>query len=145
MLIIIVSFIMLILVIFLPVCNFISLWSCHNFNKLFWIVTFTNFYALYMQISLVKKLFNHTTFLLNTLKLFWFILGQWKTSLVIFLWERRTSSVVFLANIISNGQILAIRKNIVAKKTTELVLLFHKNINKLVFHWLNMSEKSFKL
>ena len=28
-----------------------------------------------------------------------------------------------------------------AKKTTELVLIFHKNITKLVFLWPNMSKK----
>ena len=30
---------------------------------------------------------------------------------------------------------------ILAKKTTELVLRFHKNITKLVFLWPNMSQK----
>ena len=45
----------------------------------------------------------------------------------------------------SNGLIQAIRNNIVTKKTTELVLLFHKNITKLVFHWPNMGQKSFKV
>ena len=34
---------------------------------------------------------------------------------------------------------------ILAKKTTELVLLFHKNITKLVFLRPNMSQKSFKV
>ena len=53
---------------------------------------------------------------INTLKPFWPILGQRKTSLVIFLWKRRTRSVVFLANIISNGLYQAFRNNIVAKK-----------------------------
>ena len=52
----------------------------------------------------------------NTLMLFWLKLYQRKTSLVVFLLKRRTSSVVFLANIISNGLILDIRNNIVAKK-----------------------------
>ena len=32
-----------------------------------------------------------------------------------------------------------------AKKTTELVLLFPKNITKLVFLWPNMGQKSFKV
>ena len=32
-----------------------------------------------------------------------------------------------------NGLILAVRNNIVAKKTTELVLLFHEKTTKLVF------------
>ena len=31
---------------------------------------------------------------------------------------------------------------ILAKKTTELVLLFYKNITKLVFLWTNMSQNS---
>ena len=35
--------------------------------------------------------------------------------------------------------------NIVAKKTTELVLLFHKRTTKLVFLWPNMCKKSFKV
>ena len=47
--------------------------------------------------------------------------------------------VVFLANV------QAIRNNIVAKKTTELVLLFHKNLTKLVFLPPNMSQKNFKV
>ena len=63
----------------------------------------------------------------------WPILYQRKTSLVVFLWKRRTSSVVCSVNIISNGLIQAIRNNIVAIKTTELVLLFHKKTTKLVF------------
>ena len=49
------------------------------------------------------------------------------------------------ANIISNGLIEAIRNNIVAKMTTELVLLFHKNIIKLVLLWPNMGQKCFKV
>ena len=32
-----------------------------------------------------------------------------------------------------------------AKKTTELVLLFYKNITKLIFLWLNMDQKNFKV
>ena len=50
-----------------------------------------------------------------------------------------------MTNIISIGQIYAIRNNIVAKKTTELVLLLHKKTTKLVFLWLNMGQKSFKV
>ena len=38
--------------------------------------------------------------LLNTLKHNWPILDQRKTSLVVFLWKRRTCSVVFLATIL---------------------------------------------
>ena len=44
-------------------------------------------------------------------------------------------------NIIFNGLYLAIKNNIVTKNTTELVLLFHKNITKLVFLWPNMNQK----
>ena len=43
--------------------------------------------------------YTHTT-LINTLKHFWSILSQRKSSLVVFLWKRRTSSVVFLATIL---------------------------------------------
>ena len=39
----------------------------------------------------------------------------------------------------------AIRNNIVTKKTTELDLIFHKNLTKLDFFWPNMSQKSFKV
>ena len=60
---------------------------------------------------------------INTLMLFWPILSQRKTSLVVFL-----VTILFLMALYQ-----AIRNNIVAKKTTELVLLFHKNITKLVF------------
>ena len=35
----------------------------------------------------------------------------------------------------------AIRNNIVAKKTTEFVLLFHKSITKLIFFWSNWDKK----
>ena len=45
------------------------------------------------------------------------MLGQRKTSLVIFLWKRRTSSVVF----------------------------FHKNITKLVFLWPIMGQKDLQM
>ena len=72
---------------------------------------------------------------------FWLILGQRKTSL----WKRRTISVVFLANNFSNGLYKTIRNNIVAKKTTELVLLFHKKTTKLVFLWPNIDQKCFKV
>ena len=36
-------------------------------------------------------------------------------------------------------------EKILAKKTTELVLLFHKKTTKLVFLWPNMSQKSIKV
>ena len=54
-------------------------------------------------------------------------------------------SCLFGHCIISNGLYQAIRNNIVPKKTTELVLLFHTNMTRLVFHWPNMSQKCFKL
>ena len=54
-------------------------------------------------------------------------MGQIKASLVIFFMKK------------------AIRNNIVAKKTTELVLFFHKDITKLVFICPNMSQKSIKV
>ena len=41
-------------------------------------------------------------------------------------------------NIISKGLIQAIKNNIMAKKTTELVLFFHKKTTRLVFLWPNM-------
>ena len=46
---------------------------------------------------------------LNNLRHFYPILGQRKSSLVIFLWKMRTSSVVFLTNIISNGLCQALK------------------------------------
>ena len=78
---------------------------------------------------IIKKIYQRHIKDNNTLKLFWPILGQRETSLVIFLWKMRTISVVFLANIIPNGLYQVIRNNIVAKKTTELVLFFHKKYN----------------
>ena len=45
-------------------------------------------------------------------------------------------SCLFGHNIISNGLEI-----ILAKKTTELVLLFHINETKLVFLWPNMGQK----
>ena len=81
----------------------------------------------------------------DTLKHFWSILGQRKTSLVIFLWRRRTSSVVFVATILFLMAYIRPLEIIVAKKTTELFLLFHKNITKLVFLFPNMGQKSFKV
>ena len=56
----------------------------------------------------------------------------------------RTSSVVYLTNIISNSLYQTIRNNIEAKKTTKLVLLFHKKTIKLVFLWpIKMNENFF--
>ena len=80
---------------------------------------------------------------INILMLFWPILGQRKTNTVVFLWKRRTSSVVFLATILFLIAWYNPLEIILAKKTTEL--LFHKNITKLVYLWPNMSEKSFKV
>ena len=76
---------------------------------------------------------------LNTLKHNWPILGQKKTSLVVFIWKRTTSLVVFFGNdIISNGLYQVIRNNIVAKKTAELVLLSYEKLFKLLSRWSNM-------
>ena len=72
-------------------------------------------------------------------------IGPRKTSLVVFLLKRRTSSVVFLANIISNVLYQAIRNNIVAKNPTELILFFfNKKTTKLVFLWPYMDQKALK-
>ena len=71
---------------------------------------------------------NNLTF--NNLMLFWLILGQ-----------RKTSSVVFSVTI----SYKAIRNNIVTKKTTELVLRFHKKTTKLVFLWPNISKTSIRV
>ena len=54
-------------------------------------------------------------------------------------------SCLFGHNIISNGLYQAIKNNIVAKKTTELVLLFHTKTTKLVFLLPNMGQKSIKV
>ena len=78
----------------------------------------------------------------NTLKHNWPILGQRKTRLVVFLWKRRRSLVVFLATILF---LMAIRNNIMAKKTTELVLLFHEKTTNLVFLWPNMGKLFLKV
>ena len=77
--------------------------------------------------------------------LFWLTLGQRKSSLVVFLWKRRTSSVVFLATILFLMSWYRLLETIFAKKTTKLVLLFHKNITKLVFLWPNVSQKYFNV
>ena len=79
---------------------------------------------------------------LNTFMLVWSLLGQRKTSLVVFLWKWRTSSVVFLLFLMAY---ISHRNIIVAKKTTELVFLFHKNTTKLVFPWPNISKKNIKV
>ena len=50
-------------------------------------------------------------------------------------------SSVFGHNIIYNGLYHDI---ILANETTELVLLYHKNIAKLVFLWLNIEPKMFQ-
>ena len=74
-----------------------------------------NIFQLYVKL----RIFNSV----DTLMLFWPILGP-----ILFL----------IAYIRPLGIILD-------KKTTELVLLFHKNITKLVFLWPNMSQKCFKV
>ena len=89
-------------------------------------------------------LFSYGRFCLNTLKLF----GpyQAKGKLVqLYFYEKGERVQLSLANIISNGLIQAMRNNIVAIKTTELFLLFHKNITKLVFLCPNMGQKSIKV
>ena len=48
----------------------------------------------------ILKTFLSAPYLINIFKLFWLTLGQRKTSLVIFLWKRRMSSVVFMAKIL---------------------------------------------
>ena len=54
-------------------------------------------------------------------------------------------SCLFGHNIISNDLYQAIKNNIVIKKSTEIVLFFHKNVTKLVFLWPNMDQKSIKV
>ena len=76
--------------------------------------------------------------------LFWSILGQRKTSLFVFYEKGEQVQLFFWSIFFSNGLYQAIRNNIVAKKTTKLVFLFHKNTNKLVFLWPNMGQKSIK-
>ena len=49
-------------------------------------------------------------------------------------------SCFFGNDTISNGHIRPL-KIILVKKTTEVVLLFHRNVTNLVFHWPNMSQK----
>ena len=83
--------------------------------------------------------------ILNTLKHFWLILDQKKISLVVFLWKRRTNSVVYLATILFIMAWYRPIEIILAKKTTELVLLFHKKTTKLIFFWSNMSQICFKV
>ena len=76
---------------------------------------------------------------------FWGILGQRKTSLVVFLWKKRTSLVVFLATILFLMTYIRLLEIILTKKNTELVLFFHKNTTKLVFIWSNITQKSIKV
>ena len=73
------------------------------------------------------------------------ILGQRKTSLVIFLFRWRTSSVVFLSTILFLMAYIRQLEMILAKKTTELVFFFHKKTTKLVFLWHNMGQKILKV
>ena len=63
----------------------------------------------------------------------------------LFMKKENELSCLFDHNIISNGIYQVIRNNIVAKKTTELVLLFHKNITKLIFLWPNIGQRIFKV
>ena len=98
-----------------------------------------------IRASCTLNLLSHDFFSFNTLKHFWLILGQRKACLVIFLWKRRKSLVVFLATILFVMAYIRPLVTILAKKTIELVLLFHKNIDKLVFIWLNRGQKCFKV
>ena len=59
--------------------------------------------------------------------------------------KKKEFSWFFGHNIISNDLYQAIRNNIVANNTTELVLLFHKKTTKLDFLWSNMAQKNFKV
>ena len=106
-----------------------------------------NLYAEYLLICLCMVSTSDIRCLIcyiNTLIIFWPILGQIKTIFVVFLWKMRTNSVVFLPILF----LMALHRPleiILAKKTTEHILLFHKNITKLVFLWTNMSQKCIKL
>ena len=80
----------------------------------------------------------------NNLMVFWPILDQRKTSLVFFLWKRRTSSVVFWSILFLMAWYKTLEV-ILFKKNTEIVLLFHKKTTKQVFLWPNMGQKTIKV
>ena len=84
-------------------------------------------------------------YIINTLKPFWSILGQRKASLVIFFMKKENEfSCFFLATILDLMAYIRPLEIILAKKKTELIFLFHKNITKLAFLWANMNQKCFK-
>ena len=58
--------------------------------------------------------------------------------------KKQEFSCLFGHNIIFNGLYQAIR-NIIGQMITELVLLLHKEITKLILIWSNMSQKCFKV
>ena len=106
-------------------------------ERLCYIVTNTPMYLLYCIMYTVQEYFTILCF-------FWLILGQWKTSLVFFLWKRRMSSVFFLVTILFLMAYIRQLEITLDKKTTELVLLFHKKTTKLVFLWPNIGQKASK-
>ena len=59
--------------------------------------------------------------------------------------KKNEISYLFGHNIICNSLYKAIRNNIVAKMTIELILLFHKKTTKLVFLWPNVGQKNIKV
>ena len=92
---------------------------------------FFKFIRLTSSTAIYFSLINPT---LNTLNILWPILGQRKSSLVVFLWKRRMSSVFFFNQYIYRPLEILL---------AELVLLFYKNITKLDFLWPNMGHKTF--
>ena len=56
----------------------------------------------------------------------------------------RLNKKIYQNFFVKNAIYQAIRNNIVAKQITELILLFHESITKLVFFWPNMDPKIFK-
>ena len=80
-----------------------------NIIKVFWVMskiwTSKNKVFIFNQSSISELILTPSHIYLyiahiNTLMLFWPILGQRKTSLVVFLWKMRSSLVVFLATIL---------------------------------------------
>ena len=75
---------------------------------------------------IIKKIYQRHIKDNNTLKLFWPILGQRETSLVIVLWKRRTSSVIM-------AWYRPLEIILWPKRQLNSFFLFHKNITKHVF------------
>ena len=126
----------LLFILMCEVLLYVSLASSH----ILFPVIFYIFFCIYILYFNFINLFYY----FNNLMLFWLILGQRKTSLFVFLWKRRMSSVAFLATILFLLAYIRPLEIILAKKATELVLLFHKNIIMLVFLWPNMDQKTSK-